>query len=91
MSTYGDYWTPEFQPSDPRFSPPAEAYDPDLCPNCKQDYLDDDGECDYCLGVYDDVTEPPLDFGYEHDSSMTSVGWGTDEDYGYFGGDDDGY
>ena len=65
----------------------TDEYAPDLCPTCRQDYLDEDGECDYCLGVYDD--EPVIDFGYEHDSSMASIGWGTDEDYGYFGGDDD--
>lgn len=85
--TYGDYYPTEFDYSDPRYSGPLD--EPDLCPVCREDYLDDDGECDYCLNVYDDVTEPPLDFGYEHDSSMTSVGWGTDEDYGYYGGDDD--
>lgn len=39
----------------------------------------------------DDMTdfEPDLDFMTEHDSAMASAGWGTDEDYGYFGGDDD--
>jgi len=25
----------------------------------------------------------------DHDSAMASIGWGTDEDYGYFGGDED--
>jgi hypothetical protein len=25
----------------------------------------------------------------DHDSSMTSVGWGTDEDYGYFGSEEE--
>ena len=59
--------------------------EPDLCPSCEQDYLDEDGECGYCLHYYD---EPDIDFGYEHDSSMASVGWGTDEDYGYYGGDE---
>lgn len=46
-------------------------------------------ECEYC-GYVDCVCddEPDLDFGFEHDSSMMSVGWGTDEDYGYYGGDD---
>ena len=34
-------------------------------------------------GGYDDV---PLDG--DHDSTMTSIGWGTDEDYGDYG---DGY
>lgn len=24
----------------------------------------------------------------DHDSAMESAGWGTDEDYGYFGGED---
>jgi hypothetical protein len=65
----------------------AEEYallgEPDLCSVCKQDYLDDDGECDYCLNVYDD--DGDVGFQYEHDSSMASVGWGTDEDYGYYG------
>lgn len=25
----------------------------------------------------------------DHDSAMRDAGWGTDEDYGFFGGDDD--
>ena len=47
--------------------------DEPICPNC-----DDEG-CDFC-GPAEDV---PLDG--DHDSTMTSIGWGTDEDYGYFG------
>jgi hypothetical protein len=27
----------------------------------------------------------------DHDSAMTSIGWGTDEDYGYYGEDDGGW
>ena len=27
----------------------------------------------------------------DHDSAMTSCGWGTDEDYGYFGDEDESY
>ena len=27
----------------------------------------------------------------DHDSAMESAGWGTDEDYGYFGGDYDNF
>lgn len=27
----------------------------------------------------------------DHDSAMESAGWGTDEDYGYFGGDYDDF
>jgi hypothetical protein len=58
-----------------------------ICPTCHEDYLDEDGECDYCLGLYDDDGQPS--FMEEHDSSMASVGWGTDEDYGYYGDDYD--
>lgn len=64
--------------------------DLDLCPVCREFWLDDDGECDYCLGLYDPDSEPEMSFQYEHDSSMTSVGWGTDEDYGYYGDDFEG-
>ena len=33
----------------------------------------------------DDYDDCPLDG--DHDSTMESIGWGTDEDYGYFGDD----
>lgn len=36
---------------------------------------------------YSDEVEPDLSFQYEHDSAMASAGWGTDEDYGYYGDD----
>jgi hypothetical protein len=39
--------------------------------------------------VYGDESEPEMSLQFEHDSAMTSIGWGTDEDYGYFGGDED--
>jgi hypothetical protein len=52
----------------------------------------DAGVCDGMAGLdsepeddgrdYDDC---PLDG--DHDSAMTSIGWGTDEDYGYYGDD----
>lgn len=29
------------------------------------------------------------DMDGDHDSAMASIGWGTDEDYGFFGGSDD--
>lgn len=32
--------------------------------------------------------EPDLDFGFECDSALASAGWGTDEDYGYYGDED---
>lgn len=46
------------------------------------DINDDDADFDW----YD--VEPVLDEHFEFGSAMASAGWGTDEDYGYFGGDD---
>lgn len=53
----------------------------------------DDFDTDGLIGGDSDLwdegdMEPDLDFQFEHDSAMTSIGWGTDEDYGYFGGDE---
>lgn len=36
---------------------------------------------------YDDFYDDSMDG--DHDSAMESAGWGTDEDYGYFGEDND--
>ena len=47
---------------------------------------------DYFLDRYDGV-EPEYEDDYDdsmdgdHDSAMESAGWGTDEDYGYYGED----
>ena len=58
--------------------------------------LGDDGESQSIEDAYwDSVAE----YGYaddcpldgDHDSAMTSIGWGTDEDYGYYGDDGDGW
>jgi hypothetical protein len=49
------------------------------------DYNDDienSGELDW-ENDYDDSMDG------DHDSAMTSAGWGTDEDYGYYGDDYD--
>jgi hypothetical protein len=35
---------------------------------------------------YEDDFDDSMDG--DHDSAMESAGWGTDEDYGYFGGED---
>ena len=35
---------------------------------------------------HDDFFDESMDG--DHDSAMESAGWGTDEDYGYFGGED---
>jgi hypothetical protein len=45
-----------------------------------EDEIEDDGEDD-------DEDDGQPSFQFEHDSSMASVGWGTDEDYGYYGDD----
>lgn len=44
----------------------------------------DDRTNDYWAGD-DDLNNDSMDG--DHDSSMTSCGWGTDEDYGYYGDD----
>lgn len=50
------------------------------------DYNDD--------GDFDDENSGEVDWEYnedmdgDHDSAMTSCGWGTDENYGYYGDDD---
>lgn len=59
-------------------------------------YLDSYWEDQYDDGGFDDEAyydddldfEPDLDEGFEFDSAMASAGWGTDEDYGYFGCDE---
>lgn len=45
------------------------------------DYTEDDSDEDNFFGNVDTMDG-------DHDSAMESVGWGTDEDYGYYGGDD---
>jgi hypothetical protein len=42
---------------------------------------------EYLYDGNDDVYEDDNMDG-DHDSAMESAGWGTDEDYGYFGGED---
>ena len=41
-----------------------------------------DGLCDTCYGSTQDDTE---DDSWDDADSLVSIGWGTDEDYGYFG------
>ena len=43
--------------------------------------MDLDTDQDYEDSSYEDMDG-------DHDSAMTSVGWGTDEDYGVYGWDD---
>lgn len=45
-------------------------------------------EDDHLEAEYEDRLLPGEDMDGDHDSAMSSAGWGTDEDYGYYGGDD---
>lgn len=58
---------------------PADVIREDLGTPCEEPMEDmGDDDCDV-----DDSMDG------DHDSAMESIGWGTDEDYGYYGGDDD--
>ena len=70
-------------------SHPDPCYDPD------NSYEDDMNYDDY-NDFYEMVESGADDFWYDnvddsmdgdHDSAMESAGWGTDEDYGYYGDD----
>ncbi len=66
-------------------SHPDPCYDPD------NSYEDDMNYDDY--NDFNEMVEDRADDFYDdsmdgdHDSAMESVGWGTDEDYGYYGDD----
>ena len=76
-------------------SHPDPCYDPDN--SYEEDGMNshfDDYQYDYHDDFYgedsqfdDDAYDDSMDG--DHDSAMTSCGWGTDEDYGYFGENDD--
>jgi hypothetical protein len=63
------------------------------CPDPTHDYED------YDMDHHDDTVDPNdyRDDYYDdsmdgdHDSAMTSCGWGTDEDYGHYGDDIDAF
>ena len=62
---------------DPLFDP-DNSYEDD-----NMDYHDDTADAIY--DDYNDFYDDSMDG--DHDSAMTSCGWGTDEDYGYYGDD----
>ncbi len=47
------------------------------------DLLEDDEDVEYDEDDYDDSMDG------DHDSNMRDIGWGTDEDYGYYGENED--
>lgn len=75
-------------------SHPDPCYDPD-------NSYEEDGMAsnfmDYHYDYHDDFYSDDEDNDYDdsmdgdHDSAMTSCGWGTDEDYGYYGDDIDSF
>lgn len=74
-------------------SHPDPCYDPD------NSYEDDMNYDDY-NDFHEMVESGADDFWYDnvddsmdgdHDSAMTSAGWGTDEDYGHYGDDIDAF
>jgi hypothetical protein len=64
---------------DPLFDPDNAYEDDDMV------YHDDTEDSNY--DDYNDFYNDSMDG--DHDSAMTSCGWGTDEDYGYYGEDVD--
>lgn len=67
------------------------------CPDPLYDYEDFDMNNDTNYDDFNDFYPEEIDgeklenswddMDGDHDSSMTSCGWGTDEDYGYYGDD----
>jgi len=53
------------------------------------DFYGDDLDGDELIDQWDDADHYDDSMDGDHDSAMTSCGWGTDEDYGYFGENDD--
>lgn len=61
-----------------------DMYNYDDCNDFYADNVDADD-----LIQWDDDYDDSMDG--DHDSAMTSCGWGTDEDYGYYGDDIDSF
>ena len=61
-------------------SHPDPCYDPDY---------DDHDDFHYGEDISADDNDYDDSMDGDHDSAMTSCGWGTDEDYGNFGENDD--
>jgi len=75
---------------DPLFDPENSYEDDEMNPN-HDDYDDfhysEDISADDIENGWDEDYDDSMDG--DHDSAMTSCGWGTDEDYGHFGENDD--
>ena len=53
------------------------------------DFYEDVEDCYEDVEDCDDDCEIDESMDGDHDSAMTSAGWGTDEDYGYYDNGDD--
>ena len=86
---------------DPLYDP-ENSYEDDVNYNDYSDFFDEDSsnyhpDADHEIASQfdedDEEAEDDWDDSYDdsmdgdHDSGMTSAGWGTDEDYGYYGDD----
>ena len=79
---------------DPLFDPDNSMED-DMDFDSNYDYASyDDGYYDANYDDHDDFYGESMDYDDynddmdgDHDSAMTSAGWGTDEDYGHYGDD----
>ena len=74
-------------------SHPDPCYDPD---NSYEDDMNYDDYNDFNEMIEDGADDFWYDDGDDsmdgdHDSAMESAGWGTDEDYGYYGDDIDAF
>ena len=69
---------------DPLFDPENSYEDDEM--DHEDFYYDEDISADDVENMWDEDYDDSMDG--DHDSAMTSCGWGTDEDYGYFGEDD---
>jgi hypothetical protein len=72
---------------DPLFDPENSYEDDNVDYNYDDhdDFYGDDLDADEMIDQWDDNYDDSMDG--DHDSAMTSCGWGTDEDYGYYGDD----
>lgn len=74
-------------------SHPDPCYDPDNSFEDDMNYDDYNDFHEQVVDYYNEVTDDSHYDSYDdsmdgdHDSAMESAGWGTDEDYGYYGDD----
>ena len=63
----------------------SASYHPDADHEIASHFDEEEEENEEWSDDYDDSMDG------DHESGLASAGWGTDEDYGYYGDDNDGY